>query len=362
MINETDMQELASFESTGSAAISLYLNTDLTQQPKEQCRLVLRNLLDEVGGSASEADVTRIETFFDLDYDWQARSVALFSAADQKLWRVYRLALPIESEAHTGTTFYLKPLAELFDEFDRRGVVLVDREGARFFLIELGRIEEKSEWIGEDLKRHKQGGFAAARYQRHVDKQAEQNLKLAAEAAVRFCKDNDCKGLIVGGTADTLPQFQAMLPKSLQKTIIGTIGADINASATEVMERSVELIHVARGEREAKLVKDMITAAAKGAGAVTGLADTFYVAHQGRVHTLVVEKDFEVDGYLCGGCSYVSAEPISKCPFCGGKPEPVDRAVDRVIHTVIEAGGRVETVASNKALAEAGHIGAILRY
>jgi len=306
--------------------------------------------------------VAKVERFFDLEYDWQARSVALFSSADQKFWRVYPLALPIESGVHTGDRLYLKPLTQLFDEYDRYGVVLVDRESARFLLIHLGQIEEKSEWIGEDLKRHKQGGFAAARYQRHVDKQAEQNLKLAAEATNRFCKENRCRGIILGGADETLPQFQAMLPKALQKQIIGTIGVDMTASATEVMERSAELIQAEERRREQKLVNDMITATAKGAGAVTGLADTFYVAHQGRVHTLVMEKDFEADGYLCDGCNYISAEPITKCPFCGGKPHLIHEAVNRVIQKVIEAGGKVETVTENEALAEAGHIGAILRY
>lgn len=362
MINESELQELTSFESKGSPVLSLYLNTDLTQQPKEQCKLVLRNLLGMVGDSASDKDVAKVERFFDLEYDWQARSVALFSSADQKFWRVYPLALPIESGVHTGDRLYLKPLTQLFDEYDRYGVVLVDRESARFLLIHLGQIEEKSEWIGEDLKRHKQGGFAAARYQRHVDKQAEQNLKLAAEATNHFCKENRCRGIILGGADETLPQFQAMLPKALQKQIIGTIGVDMTASATEVMERSAELIQAEERRREQKLVNDMITATAKGAGAVTGLADTFYVAHQGRVHTLVMEKDFEADGYLCDGCNYISAEPITKCPFCGGKPHLIHEAVNRVIQKVTEAGGKVETVTENEALAEAGHIGAILRY
>jgi len=362
VINESELQELASFESQEKSVLSLYLNTDLTQQAKEKCKLVLRDLLERVKDSALDKDIAKVERFFDLEYDWQAKGVAIFSSVDQKFWRVYPLALPIENGAHTGDRLYLKPLTQLFDEYERYGVVLVDRESARFFLIHLGQIEEKSEWIGKDLKRHKQGGFAAARYQRHVDKQAEQNLKLAAEATTRFCKDNRCHRVILGGSDETLPQFRDMLPKALQKQIIGTLVVDMTAPATEVMERSAELIQAEERQRKQKLVEDLITAAAKGAGAVTGLADTFYVVHQGRVHTLIVEKDFEADGYLCDGCHYISAEPITKCPFCGGKPYLIHEAVNRIVHRVIEAGGTVEIVINNEALAKAGHIGAILRY
>ena len=362
MINETELQELAGFESSRSPALSLYLNTDLTQQPKEQCKLILRNLLAEVASGATDKDVAKVERFFDLEYDWQARGVALFSSSAQELWRVYPLALPIQSEVHAGDRLYLKPLAHLLDEYDRYGVVLVDRESARFLLIHLGQIEEKSEWFGEDLKRHKQGGFAAARYQRHVDKQAEQNLRLAAQGTTRFCKENSCRGIILGGADETLRQFEGMLPKALKRKIIGSIAVDMAASATEVMDRSDELIRAEEREREQKLIQEMMTAAAKGGGAVTGLADTFYVAHQGRVHTLVAEKSFEADGHLCAGCGYVSAEPMTTCPFCGGKPQKVHDAVNRVIQKVLEAGGTVQTVTDSEALVEAGHIGAILRY
>lgn len=362
MITEKELQELAGFVSEGTPALSLYLDTDLTQQSKEKCKLVLRDLLDKVRDSASDKDLAQVERFLDLEYDWQARGVAIFSAAEQGFWRAYPLAAGIESEAHTGDRLYLKPLTQFLDHYDRYGVVLVDRESARFFLLHLGQIEEKSEWIGQDLKRHKQGGFAAARYQRHVDKQAEQNLKLAAEATTRFCQENRCKGVILGGAEETLARFREMLPKALQKQIIGTLVLDVTAPASEVMERATELIRDEENKRQQKLVEDLITAAAKGAGAVTGLADTFYVAHQGRAHILVVEKGFEADGYLCDGCQYVSAEPVTKCPFCGGKPHKIHGAVNRVVQRVIAAGGKVETVTENEALAKAGHIGAILRY
>ncbi len=363
MIDAKELRQLASFKSTETPVLSLYLDTDLTQQSKEKCKLVLRDLLGEVKDSALKQDVARVTRFFDLEYDWQAKGVALFSSVAQQLWRVYPLALPIENKVHIGESLYLRPLAQLFDEHERYGVVLVDRESARLFLIQLGQIEEKSELIGEELKRHRQGGFAAARYQRHVDKQAEQNLKLVAEATINFCREHHCERLILGGSDETLPQFKEMLPKALQNQVIGTFSIDTAAPANEVMKHSAKLIQAEERRLEHKLVEEMITAAAKGEGAVTGIADTFYVVHEGRAHILVVEDDFEADGYLCRGCGYISAEPITKCPFCGGNElQLIHGAVDRVVHRVIEAGGKIQTVKNNDALAKAGHIGAILRY
>jgi peptide subunit release factor 1 (eRF1) len=362
VISESELQELAGLESQGLPVLSLYLDTDLTQQPKGKCRLVLRDLLDRVEGLASGKDLEKVQAFFDLEYDWQARGVVVFSAADQELWRVYPLAVPIESEIHSGDRFYLKPLTQLLDTYGRYGVILVDRESARFFLMHLGQIEKKSTWTGEDLKRHKQGGWSAARYQRHVDNLAEQNLKMAAEATTRFCRENSCRCIILGGSEETVSQFEEILPKALRKQVVGVLSVDVEAPAAEVMQLSTELIRSEEQHRAQNLVEDTITAAAKGEGAVTGTADTFYVAHEGRIHTLVVEKDFETDGYLCDGCGYISAEPITKCPFCGGKPRLVRKAVNRVVQRVLEAGGKVRTVDASEALEKAGHMGAILRY
>lgn len=362
MISEKELQELTSVVGTGTPVLSLYLDTDLSQQSKEKCKLVLRDLLERVRGSAANDDVVKIETFFDLEYDWQGKGVALFSASEHGFWRVYPLTVPIASEAHVGEQPYLKPLTQVLNEFARYGVVLVDREGARLFLVHMGQIEEKGSLTGQEVKRHKQGGFAAARFQRRVDKQALQNLKRGAEATVRFCGDNLCSRLILGGSDETLPRFRSMLPKALQKQIVGTLSLDMTAPASEVVARSAELLETEERQREQKLVDDLVTAAAKGAGAVTGLADTFYSAHQGRVHTLILEWGLEADGYLCAGCGYVSAEPITKCPFCGGKPQPIEGAVNRVVQKVIESGGKVEIVVANEALTKAGHVGAILRY
>jgi len=361
MIGEAELQELAGYESKESPVLSLYLDTDLTQQPKEKCKLVLRDLLKQVADAASDKDVSRIGTFFDLEYDWQAKGVALFSSVDQGLWRAYPLAVPIDNEIHAGAKFYAKCLVQLLDVYSRYCVVLVDRAKARFFLVHLGQIIDKSEWVGEDVKWHKQGGWSAARYQRHVDKQAEQNLKMAAKTMTRFCKKSACRRIILGGAEDTLVQYREMLPKALQRLVIGTLSVDVTAPAVEVIERSTDLIRAEEQRGTRQLVEDMITATAKGGGAVTGLADTFYAAHEGRIHTLVVEKGLEAEGYLCDGCGYVSAEP-TKCPFCGGKPHLVHHAVNRVVHRVVDAGGTMKTVEDNEALVKAGRIGAILRY
>lgn len=362
MLDQKQLRELAGFRSESGTVLSVYVNTDLTGQSKERARLVLREALERIRNQANAEDVSRIENYLDREYDWQPRALALFSAADDSLWRTFALPVAVQTEAHAGAVPYLKPMAQLLEDYSRYAIALVDREQVRLFLVQLGGIEEKEGWVGQEVKHHKQGGFSAKQYQRREDQLARQNLRQSAEATTRLMEQSHATGLILGDLGETLPRFREMLPKALQKRVIGTVALDMEAPLTQVREKATELISAGEQEQKARLVDEMITAAAKGAGAVTGLPDTFYVAHQGRVRTLVVERGFEAPGYLCDGCGYVSAEPIGKCPFCGGKPEPIADAVNRLVQKVIDSGAKVEVVAPSAVLTRAGHVGAILRY
>lgn len=362
MLDEKQLHELAGFRSESGTVLSVYVNADLSGQSKEHAKLVMREALDRVRAQADIRDVSRVEDYLDREYDWQARSVAFFSAAADSLWRVFALPVAVQTEAHVGSVPYLKPMAQLLDDYSRYGVALVDRERVRLFLVHMGGIEEKEGWAGEEVKHHKQGGFSAKQYQRRDDQLARQNLRRSAEATARLMEQSHAAGLILGGSDETLPRFRELLPKALQKMVIGTLALDMEASLVEVRAKAAELISAGEQEQEARLVEEIVTAAAKGGGAVTGLPDTLYVAHQGRVRTLVVERGFEMAGYLCGGCGYVSAEPIGTCPFCGEKPEPITDAVNRLVQKVIDSGAKVHVVDPSEALTKAGHVGAILRY
>lgn len=361
MISEQDLRELVGF--TGDKVVSLYLNTDLSRESKEKCRLLLREHLGKIEEEASSQDIDRIESFFGFEYDWQGRGVAVFSCQTQGFWRAYSLPVPLVSGAFVADMPHVRPLADLVDKFGSYGVVIVDREGVRMFHIRGGRVQEESEASGEEVKRHKQGGWAQARYQRWVDGQAAQNLKQAAEDAARFLKTEGCQRVILGGTEANLAQFREMLPKHLQERIAGTFSVGRMTAIDDILERSWEIMQRVEREKEEKLVEEMITAARKGGAGATGLADTLYRLHEGRVRVMLVAEGFSAPGYSCSACGYVAAEDTPRCLFCGGEDSrPVEDAVNYAIHKAMETGAKVEIASGNRSLEETGGIGAILRF
>jgi peptide subunit release factor 1 (eRF1) len=297
--------------------------------------------------------------------------VAIFSCLKEDFWQAYPLAVPVKNHVFVADSPYIKPLTDVLDEYGRYGVILVDREGARFLLFHQGELEETDGTLGEEVKRTKRGGGSAAgrlggltaRASRHEEEIAQRNLKEAAELAVRFCGGGRCGRIVLGGTDETLTQFQGMLPKEMQEQVVGSIPLDMAASETEVLNRSLEVIQEADRRREEELVEQLITAAtSKGGHGALGLDDTLAAVQGGRAHILVVAEGHTATGYGCQNCSYVASHESKRCPFCGGKMAQIEDAVNTIVRKAIESGMEVEVVRGSAALEEAGSIGAILRY
>lgn len=371
MISEKELQELVDFRAKESSVLSLYLNVDPTQHTKDEYRLTLKSMLKRVADEASAKDLAEVEKYFDFQYDWQGKGMVVFSCLEKDFWRAYPLAVPVENHVFVADSPYIKPLTDVLDEYGRYSVILVDREGARLFLFHQGELEEAKSTLGEEVKRTKHGGGSAAgrrggltaRTSRHEEEIAQRNLKEAAELAVRFCGGGKCSRIILGGTDDTLTQFQGMLPRELQEQVVGSIPLDMATSETEVLDRSLEVIQEVNRRRKEELVEQLITAAAsKGGHGALGLDDTLAAVQEGRARILVVAEGYEATGYGCRNCGYVAAHELKECPFCGKKVIQIKDAVNTVIRKAIELGVEVEVVKDCAALEEADNIGAILRY
>lgn len=374
MISEKELQELAAFEPTGTPVVSLYLNVDPMQRTTDSYRLRLRGLLKEAERPDLSDDLEAIERFFEHQYDWSGRGVVLFSDQAAGFWRDYSLAVPVSrSRLEIGPKPMIRPLVHILDIYGSYGVIVIDRQGARFFDIHMGQLLESGGFLGEEIRRLKKGGGSsragavASRSGGRGGSQRErelaaQNLRDAANAAVVFFETRDLKRLLIGGTEETVAQFRELLPKHLQDSIIGTFSPDTNAKDHEILDHSLQIVQEVDHEREARLVEATITAAAKGSNGVIRMDDTLGAVSEGRVQTLIVSEGFQAPGYRCQSCTYITGQKLSACPFCGGEIREIPDAVELAIQRVMEQGGEVEIVEEKSKLDAAGGIGALLRY
>lgn len=367
MFAQENLEELLAFEAENGDVISLYLNADPGETPIEKIKLQVRGLLKEIG-AGHEDDVDQIEQHFDLVHDWRKPGVALFSCAAQDFFRAYQVSVPFTNRIRVNSKPYLKPLLHFTKYYANYGVVLIDRVRARFFEFHLGELQSRREFVGEDIRKLKHGRGSSATGMRggiggasREDEQMHRNMRDAAEEAGRFFRRKDIRRLFIGGTAENVAQFRELLDGRLKSIIAGTFAMDMDAPERDVRERSLQSLHRLNAQREEQLVSQVVTNAASGGSAVTGLGPTLRMISDGRVDTLVVSDGFRSPGYRHTASGYLTITSDTDL-FGDASFESVPDIVDEAVKRTVEQGGHVEVVAQSEELEEAGKIGAILRY
>lgn len=366
MFNEHDLRELLDFK-TVHPVLSVYLNTDPSEGSADSYRLRLRSMLKDV---QLKKDVNNVESYFDFEYDWSGRGVAVFSCQPEDFFRAYSFAVPVEDRLRISERVHVKPLADLLDSYGGYGVALVDKIDARLFYFHLGELREEDELSGESVRRTKRGGGSQALGRRggtagqtnYSQEVAERNIKEAADFAAHFFSEYNVRRVMIGGTEENVIVFRNHLPKSWQSLVIGTFPISKNASQTEVMQRAFEVGQQAERVKQVKLVQTIVSNAGKGRGGVIDLEDTLNAVHDGRVHSLVIREGYRAPGYRCQGCGYLTSEKLDTCPFCENEFDEISDAVELAVRRVMRDSGEVEVIRESEEIEDFKKIGALLRY
>jgi len=367
MFNEKTLKELASIEVTGPL-LSVYLNVDSIQRSAEEYKLKLREMLKKVNGNAHSDDIDAIKRYIDLEYDWSGRGLVIFSHIAADVWQAIPLSIPVRSGITVSTKPYISPLVELHSQYGRYAVALVDRQGARFFLFEMGELITQEGTVGEDIHRMRKGRGSSVVGMRGGSqasgrKEAElvqRNLKDNVTALAAFCQQYHPHRMLLAGAEHTVAQFQDLLPAGLKDIVVGSFIANMDANEVDVRNHSFVTLSELVAVRKQTLVETTVTTAAKGQNGVIGLEQTLNAAYEGRVQVLVVEHGYHTPGYKCEGCGYLTEEMLDACMFCSGGFSEIVDAVEAVVSQVIEKGGTVEVV-DNDTIGKS-RIGALLRY
>ncbi len=366
MLSETNLRELLDFSAT-APVLSVYLNTEPSEGNADAYRLRLRSMLKDVN---LPQDVEAIERYFQHEYNWAGKGVAVFSCAPQGFFRTYSLALPVQNLVHVGPRPSVRPLADLFDNYGGYGVALIDKQGARLFFFHLGELREQNGVVGEEVRKVKHGSASTVTGQRggmagkttHGDELVDRNLKETVDFAVHFFEDNHVRRILIGATDENAAQFRSHLPKAWQSLVVGAFAMPMTASHTEVLAKTLQIGGEAEAQREAQMVSGMITSAAKQSGAVVGLNATLDAVNTSRVQRLVLAEGFAPSGYHCPACGALVAKAAPACPQCGAALSPALDIIDLAVSAVLRSGGDVEVIHRNAELEQSGKIGALLRY
>ncbi|MBN1120058.1 MAG: hypothetical protein JXJ17_03180 [Anaerolineae bacterium] len=339
MFERKDLETLAAFSGT-QPVTSLYLNMPprLRTTP-EAYRTRLKNLLRSAAGRAPDKDIAALENFFEKEFDWMGRGVAVFSGQGDGLWEVVPLAVPLRhSSIHVADKPFILPLVNLIDSYGAITVALVDQQEIRMFHFHLGDLTASDTLEGEEIKRIKSGGGAAGRARGdeldgHRHETVKGNLKDFADALTAFCARHKPDHILLGGSEPTCQKFKTVMPQPCASQVAGMFPISFHAPESEILAQSLAVIQANEEAAEKRLVEAIQTAAAKGSNGVVGLKETLKALKSGRVQTLAVIEDHH-------------------------DPEAIDNAVTKAV----DFGGNVTFVNVDSPLVKSEGIGALLRY
>lgn len=372
MFSQDHMQELLTYEGNGEGVVSIYLDTDQTQQSVEAIKLTARGLLKEIQPQ-HEKEAQTIERYLDLSYDWSKPGLALFCGKGGSFFRSYPSPVAFRNRVRLGPRPYVKPLAHFLDHYAHFGVIQVDRVSGRFYEYHLGELQASDDFTGEEVRKQKRGGGSSAVGRRggggtsgpgggdHEEEVAARNLRDCAAAAGRFFAERPIRRLFLGGTNETLAQFRDLLPKQLQSCLAGSFPMDKDMGEAEVRRRALDLLRQVNAEREDQLVERLVNLNAMAANAVVGLDDTLQAVSDKRVEALIISDGYRWPGYVQESSGYVVAN-LARSPLTESELSEVEDVIDVAVAHTVAQGGHVEIIAEHPALEAAGRIGAILRY
>ena len=372
MLNRTELKELTSNGKSGFF-VSFYLNVDPLFNKKGDYMVHCKNMLKEKADSLDKPvykrvkdDLEKIDRFILTNKRLFKKGLALVSSSENSFWKEYHLGVPVRNELIVDKTPYTKPLLDILDNYQRYAVLLVNKEEARIFLIHLGEIVEYGEVHTQDIPgKHKKGGWFALsqnHYDRHINYHVGLHLKDVIGKLDTFFSGEYVGRLIIGGSDEAVALVKGMLHKTVLDKLIGTVKIEMFVKSDEVLKKIEPIISAFEQKRKEETVAGLIEKAMKNEFAVVGLDNVLNALQEQRVMRLVIEKEFKANGYGCISCGYLTSHDIPSCPFCKGRMETVDSLISIAGEKAIQQGSVVEIVTENRALKDAGGIGAFLRF
>lgn len=378
MISYDDIRQLQQYQSgPDSHILSLYVNVDqsnaanLNRGFETKIDSLFRELAEDLSSNEAvrqrfDAECQRVRRFL-REYTPKGEALVLFSNSGRNVWWQRDLRVEVPSGLRFSTTPWLRPLIEVIEELGRFGVVLIDKQRARIFVVDPSGIEQQKEIESEVPNKHATTGtdhiWSQTQMDRDHDMHVQRHAKRVADELGSIVEPMKLNRMVVGGPVEATSVFIGALPKRIQQMIVGTISTPVDASHDRLVAELTAVRERTELQDESRIVEAVVTAAMKADRAVLGVADTLAAIQEGRVYRMVVARDFRVAGKECGGCHILLADGDQQCSFCGGELQTVPDLINRAAHRVLDMGGKVQRVSGEAAakLADA-RIGAVLRF
>jgi len=298
-ISAEDLRRLEDLRSASSThgILSLYLPIDPAVAQHHGHIAALMNVLRELRQTAPATVAARVEeeaakvlSFARDDYVPHGSCLIVFSSLPAKLWETFSFQLPSPALARFGERPYLLPIAAFSEDYSPAMVALVDHQEARLYSLRLGELLECTR-VSTDVPGHnRQGGWAAAHYERDRQHHMDDHLRSVAEALQASDGDAPFEYLVLAGTNEITHALSALLPQGLRDKLAGDFAAEMFASDAMILDSARDVIARKERGRERGLIERLIQTALEGGRSALGVDETLQTLREGRARSLVLSE------------------------------------------------------------------------
>lgn len=375
------LEQLQKIAALPSPILSAYLNTrseNASRHPlaktclawlRKKAASISRTLLPRDAERFRE-ELRRIEGFLH-DRHTEERALAIF--AGPKAWAVFPLQIAVENELVWGQPA-IGQLFRLLHERKSSCIVAVDHHAARFFAYSLGELTElarkkfevdPSQWKKKSLghltsgRIQKMRGPFPDRFEHRMEVQYARLCRETAEQAAALSRQHGLAHIFVAGPDRLIRPMQTQFPPAFEEFVC-LVPEDLgNFSPKELLQRLEPVIDEYEQKRQMAVVTRLLIT---DNGAVADLDETLAQLQNGRVRSVVVSRDFDLDLRQCRKCGLASRAADPVCAVCAGELRKV--ALRELLPALLAAHNTEVEFVNGKAartLERAGGMGGWLR-
>lgn len=361
-----DLRELAAIETEGRRVLSLYLPGQAARNEVEREIERLDAVVDDADRELLQRNAAKALAWIDEEAPKEG-PICLFVADELDLCRGYVLAINkkrgnIPSVVRVGASPYLRPLAELQDEYETFAVVATDNRATRIFVVDSTIVDLESQVRGDVKNSVRKGGWSQKRYARRREKELSHYAKDVAEQLTAIVESESIRRIVFLGTEETIVEIRNELPQHIAERDIGSSPADLHEERHVWMSEAFDLYFEEEREEEHRLW-DRIRGEYMGGGpAAVGPDEVLVAATAGRVDEVIVTRSVDFVATRCNECQNVSHGQKKACPFCKSEDTVESDFVNELTRAVELTSASIEFSDEIPGLTKVGHVAALLRY
>lgn len=364
MLQDINLRELAEVRGNGQDVLSAYFRGSEGLSQLSHREETIRDLLedDPLELENFEASLVNIRTMLGDNPVDTAVGVCCFSSEILGFLRGYPIAMEVPNRLIVGPAPYIRPLAELQDEYETFLIVRCDNDRTQLFTV-TNKTSENETAIKGGIKNHvRKGGWSQQRYERRRDEHLGHYGSEVAEQVDKLVREHSINRIVLIGSSETMQAIDEQLHGELQNKVVGREAFDLGRSDDEMIERAYESYFADERQQEQDLWRRIKNETLSEGRGCLGAEDTLDAAKLGRVEVALATRDAQLRATKCKECENIASGKRDSCPACKSQDVFSVDYIDALARQLELTSARLDFVDSIPALVKRGHVGALLRY